>query len=145
MPRRSGASHNPARFRRPGRQCAQGHRATEDHGVVSVLRRSPKKNLANRLCAFRFRPEETARSGGKMSTFAYRSGALVLSVSLVAMLGGAAQAAAPKTDAAKIANAMSAAPAAVSRNAAVAEMNQDGSMKELRKGTNGWTCVPDDP
>ena len=45
----------------------------------------------------------------------------------------------------KIANAMTAAPAAVSRNAAVAEMNQDGSMKELRKGTNGWTCVPDDP
>jgi hypothetical protein len=61
------------------------------------------------------------------------------------MLGGAAQAAAPKTDAAKIANAMTAAPPAVSRNASVVEMNEDGSMKELHKGTNGWTCVPDDP
>ncbi len=79
-----------------------------------------------------------------MSTFTYRLSALFLSVSLVAM-SGAAKAAAPKTDPAKIANAMTAAPAAVSRNAAVAEMNQDGSMKELRKGTNGWTCVPDDP
>jgi hypothetical protein len=80
-----------------------------------------------------------------MSTFTYRSSALLLSVSLVAMLGGTAQAAAPKTDAAKIANAMTAAPPALSRNASVAEMKEDGSMRELRKGTNGWTCVPDDP
>src|SRR5216684_3747825 len=80
-----------------------------------------------------------------MSTFANRSGALVLSVSVAAILGVTAQAAAPKTDAAKIANAVTAAPPSVSRNASVAEMNADGSMKELRKGTNGWTCVPDDP
>ena len=40
---------------------------------------------------------------------------------------------------------MTAAPPAVSRNASVVEMNPDGSMKELRKGTNNWTCVPDDP
>ena len=45
----------------------------------------------------------------------------------------------------KIANAMTAAPSAISRNAAVAEMNDDGSMKMLRTGTNVWTCVPDDP
>src|SRR6266849_4239987 len=80
-----------------------------------------------------------------MSTFKYRSSALLLAVSVVAMLGNAGQAAAPKTDAAKIASAMSAAPPAVSRNASVVEMNEDGSMKELRKGTNGWACVPDDP
>ena len=36
-----------------------------------------------------------------MSTFTYRSSALLLSVSLVAMWGDTAQAAAPKTDAAK--------------------------------------------
>src|SRR5205814_1081854 len=48
-------------------------------------------------------------------------------------------------DAVKISNAMSAAPAALLRNASVVEMNEDGSMKELRQGTNGWTCVPDDP
>lgn len=51
----------------------------------------------------------------------------------------------PQTDAAKIANAMTAAPPAISRHAAIAEMNEDGSMKTLRQGNNGWTCVPDDP
>ena len=50
-----------------------------------------------------------------------------------------------KTDAAKIANAMTAAPTAVSRNASVVEMNEDGSMKVLRNGSGKWTCVPDDP
>ena len=71
--------------------------------------------------------------------------AATLALSVTALLDGSAQAASPKTDAAKIANAMSAAPAALLRNASVAEMNEDGSMKELRQGTNGWTCVPDDP
>ena len=52
---------------------------------------------------------------------------------------------APTTDPAKIANAMSAAPPAVSRNASVMEMTADGNMKLLRKGTGEWTCVPDDP
>ena len=51
----------------------------------------------------------------------------------------------PTSEAARIANAMSAAPPAISRHASVAEMNDDGSMKMLRQGTNGWTCVPDDP
>ncbi len=48
--------------------------------------------------------------------------------------------AAPATPA-LIANALGAAPAAVARGAAV--MTGDG--KVLRKGTNGWTCMPDDP
>ena len=52
---------------------------------------------------------------------------------------------APTTDPTKIANAMSAAPPAVSRNASVMEMTADGNMKLLRKGTGEWTCVPDDP
>jgi hypothetical protein len=51
----------------------------------------------------------------------------------------------PKTDAAKIANAISAAPPAVSRDASVMEMTTDGNMRRLRKGTGEWTCVPDDP
>jgi hypothetical protein len=51
----------------------------------------------------------------------------------------------PKTDAAKIANAISAAPPAVSRNASAMEMTADGNMRMLRKGTGEWTCVPDDP
>ena len=40
-----------------------------------------------------------------------------------------------------IKNAMSAAPEAVGKASTV--MNWD--MKELQKGTNGWTCMPDDP
>jgi hypothetical protein len=51
----------------------------------------------------------------------------------------------PTTDTAKVANALTAAPPEVSRNASVVEMKEDGSMKELHKGTSAWTCVPDDP
>jgi len=66
-------------------------------------------------------------------------------VSLTSHLAHGADRKAPTTDPAKIANAMTAAPMAISRNATVAEMNEDGSMKVLRKGGNSWTCVPDDP
>ena len=48
--------------------------------------------------------------------------------------------AAPATPA-LIADALGAAPAAVARGAAV--MTGDGKL--LRKGSNGWTCMPDDP
>jgi len=44
-----------------------------------------------------------------------------------------------------IASAESAAPAAIARNASVASMDASGNMEQLRKGTNGWTCVPDSP
>jgi len=47
--------------------------------------------------------------------------------------------------AAKIASARSAAPAAISANATIAEMTADGKMTTLVKGTNGWLCLPDDP
>jgi hypothetical protein len=50
-----------------------------------------------------------------------------------------------KSDKALIAEAMSAAPPAISRDATIVAMNADGSVRTLRKGTNGWTCVPDDP
>ena len=48
----------------------------------------------------------------------------------------------PANDADKIKSAMSAAPAAVSANATIMDM---ATMKPLRKGTNGWTCIPDMP
>jgi hypothetical protein len=48
----------------------------------------------------------------------------------------------PTTDADKIKSALSAAPAAVSANATVMDMP---SMKVLKQGTNGWTCLPDGP
>lgn len=52
------------------------------------------------------------------------------------------------TDAQKIANAMSAGPAAVTKNAAImdwpAEMGK-GQPRQLRAGTNGWVCYPRTP
>ncbi|MDE2436777.1 MAG: hypothetical protein KGM49_11000 [Sphingomonadales bacterium] len=44
-----------------------------------------------------------------------------------------------------IASAMSAAPAAVAKNAAIVKAGADGKMETLRPGTNGWTCMPDSP
>lgn len=44
-----------------------------------------------------------------------------------------------------IASAVSAAPPAIGWNATVVAANPDGSMRTLRKGTNGFTCMPDNP
>src|SRR3954453_20448563 len=44
-----------------------------------------------------------------------------------------------------IASAQSAAPAAVSSNATIVSFDAKGAMTTLRKGTNGWTCMPDAP
>jgi hypothetical protein len=57
----------------------------------------------------------------------------------------AAPAADPNSPEAKIANAMSAAPEAISANATIMDTGMDGMMMELRAGTNGWTCMPDLP
>ncbi|MBS0385509.1 MAG: hypothetical protein JSS00_09185 [Proteobacteria bacterium] len=48
-------------------------------------------------------------------------------------------------DAALIQSAMSAAPAAVAQDATIMTMNADGSMRQLRAGHNGFTCIPDSP
>jgi hypothetical protein len=44
-----------------------------------------------------------------------------------------------------IQSAMSAAPASVAAGATVVAANPDGTMKTLRPGTNGFTCMPDNP
>jgi hypothetical protein len=53
------------------------------------------------------------------------------------------------SDAWKIANALAAGPPWVTDHAAVVEMTMTGAHKVtqrvLRRGTNGWTCVPDTP
>lgn len=49
------------------------------------------------------------------------------------------------TDAQMIASAESAAPKSVSHAATIVAMEADGAMRTLRKGTNGWTCMPDNP
>lgn len=49
----------------------------------------------------------------------------------------------PKGD--PIASAQSAAPASVSANATIITVDSKGTMTTLRKGSNGWTCMPDAP
>jgi hypothetical protein len=43
---------------------------------------------------------------------------------------------------AKIRLAMTGAPADVAKNATIMDVDQKGQMKQLRAGTNGWTCMP---
>lgn len=43
-----------------------------------------------------------------------------------------------------IAIAMSAAPAAISAEAAIMAFDSTGALQELRPGSNGWMCIPDD-
>jgi hypothetical protein len=50
----------------------------------------------------------------------------------------------PKTDVEIIANAMSAAPPAIAKDATIVAMNGD-KMRTVRKGKNDYTCMPDDP
>jgi hypothetical protein len=50
-----------------------------------------------------------------------------------------------QTGADPIASAQSAAPASVSAKATIVQMDAKGGMTVLRKGSNGWTCMPDAP
>jgi hypothetical protein len=72
---------------------------------------------------------------------------LSLLASALSLLGTATQALgqSPPGDAALLTSALSAAPAKVSAGAAVMVMNADGSARELRKGSNGFSCMPDNP
>ena len=44
-----------------------------------------------------------------------------------------------------MASAMSAAPEAITKNATIMIPDSKGKMRVARKGTNGFTCMPDDP
>jgi hypothetical protein len=59
--------------------------------------------------------------------------------------GGAKMLKADATDQEKIDSAMSAAPKAIGEGATIMDMTADGKMKELRKGTNNFTCMADSP
>ena len=52
---------------------------------------------------------------------------------------------APKTDEELIADAMTAAPKGVGENATIVAPDAKGGMRTLRQGTNGFTCMPDNP
>ena len=64
---------------------------------------------------------------------------LGVGVSLFALAATAQQE--QPSDAKYIADALSAAPAAVAKGAAVVRFEKDGSMKTLRAGNNGFTCM----
>jgi hypothetical protein len=49
------------------------------------------------------------------------------------------------TDEELIASAMRAAPRKIAENATIVAPDPKGGMRTLRKGTNGFTCMPDDP
>jgi len=65
--------------------------------------------------------------------------------------GGAMSAEASKTKAHKMSNAeiirsaTSAGPRSISDNATVMAADDSGKMVKIRAGTNGWTCIPDEP
>lgn len=58
---------------------------------------------------------------------------------------GAKKAAISAADPKLIKSAMSAAPKKVSGAATIVAMGADGKMRTLREGTNGFTCMPDNP
>lgn len=51
----------------------------------------------------------------------------------------------PATDEARLASAMSAAPAVISNAATIVAFDEKMQPRTLREGTNGWTCMPDMP
>jgi hypothetical protein len=51
----------------------------------------------------------------------------------------------PQTVAQKLKNAMSAGPPSVAKHATILDSVDVAKAKVLRQGTNGWTCLPDDP
>lgn len=77
---------------------------------------------------------------GSMTKLTKRS---LLSAAVVCVLTGSAGAAQKAGD--PIASAESAAPAAISKNASIVTADAKGMMTVVRKGTNGWTCMPDAP
>ncbi len=67
---------------------------------------------------------------------------------LLAVANSAAVAVSDKatvSDETLIASAVSAAPSNVGRDASIVVMEENGTMRTLRNGTNGFTCMPDNP
>src|SRR6185295_9996446 len=69
----------------------------------------------------------------------------IVSLLAIPTQGQAADAKKGPTDKQLIASAMKAAPAKVAKDATIIVMEEHGKMRTLRKGTNGFTCMPDNP
>src|SRR2546425_7943306 len=75
--------------------------------------------------------------GGDMRTLTTMFAVAVL----LCAIAGTAKAQAQMSDAEYTKKALSAAPAAVAEGAAVVRFDKDGSMRTLRAGKNGFTCI----
>jgi hypothetical protein len=73
--------------------------------------------------------------------------ASLLAVCLTSVVASAQKATMPKEESkeAKIARALSAAPANVAKDAKIVDRDNDGAETVLREGTNGFTCFPGHP
>ena len=71
----------------------------------------------------------------------------ILFVVVVAgLILGAVSTASAQSKAAKIAQAMAAAPTSISKNATIKDWpDKNGKLAILREGSNGWTCLPSEP
>jgi len=67
----------------------------------------------------------------------------LLAADVAAPASGAKASPSSAADKKMIASAMRAAPKKVSAAATIVAMNADGTMRTLREGTNGFTCIPD--
>jgi hypothetical protein len=90
---------------------------------------------------FGLRKSEVPRMHLKTAVTVFVAGAFVVTAAASAQPPSPG----PMTDAKIIASAMSAAPKAVAASATIIVMSKDGSMRVVRKGTNGYTCMPDSP
>src|ERR1700746_3103177 len=80
--------------------------------------------------------EQNSSRGGFMRNSTAISG---LAIACLALTAAGQE---PKvSDAQYVKDALSAAPAAVARGASVVRVERDGSMRTLRKGDNGFTCL----
>ncbi len=80
-----------------------------------------------------------------MPTELHLGARLVIAALLALPFAASADDAAKMTDAQLIKSALSAAPAGVARKAKVVAMDAKGGMRTLRDGSNGFTCMPDEP
>ena len=71
--------------------------------------------------------------------------AAVLGLGWASVLAAQAKPAKSENDEALVRVALSAAPKHIADGAGVVAPGPNGKMQEIRHGTNGWTCIPDNP
>lgn len=76
---------------------------------------------------------------------ASRYSTMTASLLALSMSALAADSKAPMSDQEIIASAMTAAPTKVAQNATIVTMDASGKMRTVRQGTNGFTCMADNP